>query len=659
MMNHSVARARLVIVMLALMASCAMASASVQEQPGSEIPWAVQLGSRVANVRNSIPMVDHVVLVPDEATYLRELQRWSPEGRWPVLIEDNHFAPLFVRAFAPKQLIRRPSVLTGTEADVITPEALDAVVISTFGGTVGTHSVNDVFRLSGWDPPGVVITSLDDPAWTAAVALAAGRGQPITYLDGFQGLPDHTFPSERAFALRDAVRGNVESTGFAFGELGRDIDTITICRDVAGKVRVTLPSNQTVSVSGANTNGGLATTDFLGRGSNGEREAFVGWIFGDATRAAYMAMSALFLGRENVHLYNSYQESGQWQVFSMKPALPILQELEFDLQSTIGTEATPNGWRRLIQRGLESDVMFINSKGNADWFQLRGGPVDCYDVPVLHRPLALHMVHSWSLTAPTAPGTIGERWLRNGVYAYIGSAHEPYLGAFIPPELVVRRCVSGTPFLVAGRHWNGPYGHAWRVQTIGDPLMLWVAESQLPRRRIVSDDRAAGEDVRAALPALMRAGAEDPQGPEAARALRTLFMLGEDAIGAQFWDGMASMRPSSDAARAAMPILHRLGRHQDVMTAFLMLDQRDVRAVDMVWQSWGPQLRGRLDESTVSELIGAIRPEWPHADIKRLATSIEQTFGRAHVRTLIDRYLQRDPSPGAKVGLEKLRNEYR
>ena len=65
------------------------------------------------------------------------------------------------------------------------------------------------------------------------------------------------------------------------------------------------------------------------------------------------------------------------------------------------------------------------------------------------------MVHSFSLQRPDDANTVGGRFLSRGVYAYVGSVDEPYLAAFVPPALQVRRLAVGVPFLLAGRMWPG------------------------------------------------------------------------------------------------------------------------------------------------------------------------------------------------------------
>ena len=72
-----------------------------QAAPLQQLPWPIQLGYRTAALERSWPVADQVVLVPDGRTYLDELAKWNEHARWPVLIEDDFYTPLFVRGFAP------------------------------------------------------------------------------------------------------------------------------------------------------------------------------------------------------------------------------------------------------------------------------------------------------------------------------------------------------------------------------------------------------------------------------------------------------------------------------------------------------------------------------------------------------------------------------
>ena len=71
-------------------------------------PWPVLLGARVMLCERNRPVASRVVLVPDAATYLEQISRWSPLGQWPVLFEDDPGTAQFIRAFKPDEILRVP-----------------------------------------------------------------------------------------------------------------------------------------------------------------------------------------------------------------------------------------------------------------------------------------------------------------------------------------------------------------------------------------------------------------------------------------------------------------------------------------------------------------------------------------------------------------------
>ena len=77
------------------------------KEPSPEIRAAMFLGSRSAQLQRRLPIVNQVVIVPDEATYLDEISRWSTLARWPVLFDREPFASQFIRRFAPEQVWKR------------------------------------------------------------------------------------------------------------------------------------------------------------------------------------------------------------------------------------------------------------------------------------------------------------------------------------------------------------------------------------------------------------------------------------------------------------------------------------------------------------------------------------------------------------------------
>ncbi len=155
-------------VLIASVVAIVASGASPQGQESAGQPpalhWAIKLGMRVEQVNRAFPLVDRVVLVPDGATYVDELSKWSPQGRWPVLIEDGHLAPMFIRRFKPAQVVRRTSVGRFGSSQQDRQRLLEAVVVRSWGGDPHQDTLREVFERSNHTPPGLVITSLADPA---------------------------------------------------------------------------------------------------------------------------------------------------------------------------------------------------------------------------------------------------------------------------------------------------------------------------------------------------------------------------------------------------------------------------------------------------------------------------------------------------------------
>ena len=184
-----------------------------------EFQRAVDIGKRVATIQHSLPLVNQVVLVPDEETFLDELSKWSPKARWPVLFEDDRFAPMFIRRFRPQQVLRRTSV--GKTA--IDFEKQSRIVVAKAWG--GTTSPRESFLGAGIQPLGIVITNKDDSARIAAVALAAGRGQLLHFVEDW-GDADTKWTQEQSerymFQANRLLRDS-----------GDDLSTITLCMQMS------------------------------------------------------------------------------------------------------------------------------------------------------------------------------------------------------------------------------------------------------------------------------------------------------------------------------------------------------------------------------------------------------------------------------------------
>lgn len=615
-----------------------------QAQP---LHWAQQLGLRAEQINRVFPLVDRVVLVPDTATYLDEISKWSPLGRWPVLIEDAQYAPMFIRRFSPAQIIRRQSVGALPADHEAKQKLIEAAIIRAWSGDPQKSTIRNVLDAARYVPPGVVITSVDDPAWTAAVALASGHGQPIAFLDGDFSKINFAPLQSDVNKLISRVDSLVAGLGYRHAALGDDIDTITICREIGGRMRVAGP--------GATDKDSqyFAITDVLGRNADGSRYAFVGWIFGSETRCAYVAMCSLFLPRQRVWLCNTYPTDSQpWANYDIAEPARFLSQIGYDVSQTSGPAVTSRAWLSRLPGGFSTDIAIINTKGNADFFEMFTKGDWCYpnDVPILNVPEAVHFIHSWSMHRPEDVATVGGKWLQRGAYAYVGAVHEPGLQAFVPPAELARRIAAGIPFLVAARLWDSP---PWRVNTYGDPLMLCQPPADAPRTRI-AQPCDYGVDINELVKQLMFDAKSDESGQAFADAIAMLDLLGRDEIAVGMWRAAQQKHVSMLASRPALGPLFRANNVDAFMQAWNELPQRDDLAMDMLWHLLWPQMTTTTDKDLLLQLQGAIRRPATHVDLGRLVPNLTAVFGQGHARGVVQREIERTDNDGIRKKLEAL-----
>jgi hypothetical protein len=628
----------------------------------AEMPWFARLGMRSLGIEGKLPVVDRVVLVANEGAYLAEIARWTPKARWPVLIEDDEFAPRFIRAFKPAQVIRRPASAAPAD-DAALRAAVDAAIAHAWGGDPANGSVA-ALRAIGLVPAGIVGASVKDPAWTAAVALAAGRGQPLVWIEEPAGSSSNDILGATDFAALDAaVRNSFASSGLTWNTLGDDLETFTLCRHAA--LRVDLPS----PAGGRNPQlpketGPLSLTDALCRNDDGSRWGFAAQIFGTSTRSAYMAMCSLFLHRTETWMFDGYanRTGGMYAAYSFAQATPVLAQEGFTMKSWEGSNGTLTSWRSLLPKGIGPDVLFMNSSGNADFFEVEtSSNAPSTDIPVLRKPMALSMIHSFSLQAPDAAYTVGGRWLDHGVYAYVGSVHEPYLTAFVPPATLIQRLAALTPFLVAGRQWPGdPIAQVWRIATIGDPLMTMPAPktlAMLPGRdhapALVAGEMDLRDSARAALERLKDA---DPAvtRESCARAMRDLVLAGDDTVAAQLWK-LAKAKGAQDAvARIALGPIFRAGTRAEFMEAWSIARDPTDEQRDMLWHLWALDIPTLRDPVTLTALKSAMRAPRLDMDAQALLPAVRAVDGRIAADTWVNELISKTPDVEARRKLAQL-----
>lgn len=426
--------------------------------------WQLTLGNKIQSLRKAIPTASRVVLVPDTATFLQAIQQWNLQQRYPILIEDDRYTPLFLNRFQPEEIIRLSSVKQSLPFNLKT--AMENAVATAWESD--SQSLQQTWQKLGWEPPGVVITSVQDPAWVAAVALAADRGQPLQFLEGYYGDVNQTLSARGFKNLKQEINFLVERTGYEYRKLGDAIDTLTLARTLPVKYRS--PNNHELR----------AVTDGIARKDNGNRYAIAGWIYGSPERALYQAMAAIFLDSETALLYDSYPKTSSWQEYQFEPAIPLLKQAGLNVQHIEQPNASQKTWQDITSQSWNYDLAFINSRGGKANFAVGDGNASVEDIPQLNVPTAMHFLHSFSATTPNDIDTIAGRWLNHGVYAYVGSVDEPYVSGFVPPKYILARLSLNIPFLAASRYIDAP---PWKITAIGDPLMVINGKFKLEKEK--------------------------------------------------------------------------------------------------------------------------------------------------------------------------------
>lgn len=580
----------------------------------------VMLGLRVDAVRLAAAQVATVVIVNDAPSYLDAIAGWTPAARYPVLIDDGTFESReniarFVRAFAPARVVRWSSLLKPrprpVQFNAVDPADVVACVARAWGVPEGPRDAAALlarYKELNHVPPGLVVAAGDDGAWTAAVALAAGRGQIVAFIPTPR-VVGSAMSIQQADALETAIESEAERTGLPWKGLGDGLDAVTICQNTPARIE--------------RGNESLALTDRIGRrgeGDSTERWAWCGQVFGSPQESAYRAMCALFIQPTRAWLFNGYPKEPGFDAYAVRPAEDLFRRVGLPVDSIDGANQSADAWRALAARANPADLLMVTTKGMAEWFDLNPGQCRAGDVPILERPAAVYVVHSFSAARADDRRTIAGRFLANGAFAYVGSVHEPFLGAFIPPRVLAGRLLSQCPLGGAVRLDAGP---VWKIAVFGDPLYTLG----LPVRR--TDDpppldgaAAVGADLRDLL-----------TGPSPHEGLRTLVLLGRDEDAARFACAVLESQPDrvspAFALDAVMPVF-RSGRTREVAAFVARLDRAGAAlpAVrDALWLSAFPRLNAP-DETLLKAMRATLRPEWEGAT--RDAADLARAWARAY-----------------------------
>jgi hypothetical protein len=448
-------------------------------------------------------VVDVVCLVPDVPTFFEAIAAWDESHYFPILIDDTELTLKFVRAFRPARIIRYPR-----RAGPIPPQELWGTAAAAVGRAwsreASTPPGDSVPPRLGPTPPGAVLSAGSSPMLAGAVALAAGRFEPLLRCE----IPGHFSdrPSrDEAIRLAVGLESRVSDTIGAYETLGDDCDFLT------------LAGNWPYSYQDKAGPGSF--DDLVGRsiGAAGQpRWAFTGRLLGDPAASVYRAMCSLFLTPESALLLNTYTDPNPpWSEYRLTQAAGRLARVA-PVTLREGNRANLSEWYRVFDQRNRFGFLMINTHGSPTMFHVPGGPAATGDIPP-SVPTAIVMIHSFSAEDPNDPETIAGRWLANGAFVYFGALNEPFLYGFRPPTMVAELIGADLPLAAAvWRTSSEPYGQPWRLVYLGDPLYRLLA-----RQRLL---RAAGWAPVATWPAAEESPQPDSSATEADRlrwALKT------------------------------------------------------------------------------------------------------------------------------------------
>ncbi len=627
-------------------------SAPVAEaQPGApesdvrleDIPAPVKLGVRTEIVRLKLPAMSTLVIVPSADAYLDALSRWTLEARFPVLIDDGTDGARenivrFARAFEAQQVLLYEGEGGAHAASIEALQARVEAVAARAWSAENAEGLSAQWKRLEFTPPGVVVASGADTAWTGGAALAAFRGQPIVWV-GAMGDPLGSGMSKELFdALAKEIEAGLERTGYAWRGVGDDIEAITLCLSGPDKVMI-----------GATM---LALTDVLGRADVTETGSSSRWAYasmapGSAAEAAYRAMSSLFLQPTRAFLFNGYAGFGEggFEAYAIGPASELLRKAGLEVVEEEAPRDPLGDWRRRVLPPLDAGLVHVNSAGFARMFRLGQVEVSAAEIPSLKRPALVHFIHSFSAQNIGDELSIARRWLDGGAFAYVGSVDEPYLTAFHTPERFVARMLARAPISAAARV---EAARPWKINVYGDALFTWGP----PAPRFEGAPELTGAVDAAAR---MR---ESLSGRDFATAFRMLSVLQRDAdvvrvFGALLRDDAGALTP--DAARAAFWSAVRARADDMAMEAARRMSQEhfgSALAADALWQVGRERLMSG-DGAALEAMRGRIRAHHGVEDATLVARGIRAAEGAEAARAYLQRVMDATADAALRAQLQE------
>ena len=202
--------------------------------------------------------------------------------------------------------------------------------------------------------------------------------------------------------------------------------------------------------------------------------------------------------------------------------------------------------------------------------------------------------------------------------------------------------MSNIPFLPASRWFDGEgvYARPWRLNTIGDPLMLGGPSGTVHRVMNSAVQSPDYLDASVVAKEAMQFAVKEPTDANFSIAINAVLLLAnQSSIGSQ-------------SARAALPALFRQQEVESFLRAFKLIRSPSRIEKDMLWH-----LVGTSRNTSLQLLIDNLRSPYSLDDLAVIADRIKATRGANAVLSIIEEKL-RGARGRTKRGLERMRKEY-
>jgi hypothetical protein len=608
---------------------------------------------RQASIRDRL-VVDQVYLVPDVSSFFEAIGGWDERSFYPILIDDPAWTLPFLRAFRPQRVVRIPASDAGGRGRGSAPNAtplhspLDhpQVLWTAAQRAVARAWTSDSITEAELPPagavpgrlgataPGLVLSNPESPMLAGAVALAAGRFQPLVRLDPVASSSDSAQAAQGSkfrhfhdvLSLSDArslarrVEARAEAVASPYEGLGDCCDFLTLAVDWPYKYRNDAEQGAAWGEHALDDLiGRLLQTDEGGLATSRSRWAFTGRLLGDPAASVYRAMCALFLQPESTVLWDTFTSGGVWSDYRMTEAREMLAQLCPRGEPPVlqaGAAANLVAWHQAFDPVSRFGWIMVNSSGFPREFSIAGGggfPADL----ARGQPAAVSMIHSHSAADPLDPSTLAGRWLGNGAFVYFGAMNEPFLHAFRPPKLIAELAVAEIPLAAALRQAEyEPFGRPWRLVYLGDPLYSFrSAGSHARQNRLAPGAWASSNfrnELRTAVEITAKSQSVDSRGDEPTRLEACLSA----AISA-----LCQAKGSGQRDEAAALIQH------DAVDF-----SSDATAIDR--QKLAPRLRPALDDLVIDTLLNRGDQQGCLAWLLRTPPSECSPRGQAAIETI-------------------------